>query len=122
MIFWLLSLLAYGLSVYLAGAFLPGVDVFDYQTAVIVAFGLWIVNRTIKPIFTVLTLPISVLTLGLFYLCINAIMIYFVAYLIDGFTISNFLWALLLGLVLSILNSTFDFLIGKTKKVKGRKI
>jgi len=115
-LYWILQLLAYGLSVFLAARFLPGVDVDSYQTAIIVAAGLWIVNKTIRPIFTALTLPISVLTLGVFYIFINALMISLVAYLIDGFTISSsILWAFVLGIVLSVLNSIFDSLIGKKK-------
>lgn len=117
MVYWILQLLMYGLSVFLAARFLPGVDVDSYQTAIIVAAGLWLVNKTIKPIFTFLTIPISVLTLGLFYIFINALMISLVAYLIDGFTISNsILWAFVLGITLSVLNSIFDRLIGTTKK------
>ncbi len=115
--YWILQLLMYGLSVFLAARFLPGVEVESYQTAIIVAAGLWIVNKTIRPIFTFLTIPISVLTLGIFYVFINALMISLVAYLIDGFSISSsVLWAFVLGIVLSVLNSIFDRLIGSTKK------
>ena len=111
--YWILQLLTYGLSVFLAARFLPGVDVVSYQVAVMVAAGLWIVNKTIRPIFTALTFPISVFTLGIFYIFINALMISLVAYLIDGFTISNsILWAFVLGIVLSFLNSIFDSLTG----------
>jgi len=121
--YWILQLLMYGLSVYLAAYFLPGVEVESYQTALLVAAGLWIVNKTIRPIFTFLTIPISVLTLGIFYIFINALMISLVAYLIDGFTISSsILWAFVLGITLSILNSIFDKLIGTQKQKRKRQL
>ena len=112
---WIIRLLLNGLAVVLAAYLLPGVDVTDYGTALIVALILAIVNILVKPILVILTIPITILTLGLFLLVINAALILFVDNLVSGFTVDNFWWALLFSLILSIFNSLFADLAGKRK-------
>ncbi len=97
-----------GLAVFLGSWLLPGVDVDGYGTALVVALILSIANVVVKPILIVLTIPITIITLGLFLLAINAIIILMVDWLVDDFYVQNFWWALLLSLVLSVLNSFFD--------------
>ncbi|MBT1703042.1 phage holin family protein [Chryseosolibacter indicus] len=104
-----------GLAIVLTAYLLPGVDVEDYGTALIVAVILSIANVIVKPILIVFTIPITVLTLGLFLLAINAIIILFVDYLVSGFYFNGFWWALLFSLILSIFNSMFSDL-AKDKK------
>src|SRR5690242_8294293 len=97
-----------GLAVVLTAYLLPGVWVKDYFAALIVALVLAIVNAIVKPILIVLTIPITVFSLGLFLLVINALMILLVDYFVDDFTVSGFWWALAFSLILSIFNSLFS--------------
>jgi putative membrane protein len=114
---WIIRFLLNGLAVVLTAYLLPGVSVTDYWTALIVALVLSIVNVIIKPILIVLTIPITFLTLGLFLLVINALMIMLADWLVDGFSVEGFWWALLFSLILSLFNSLFDDL---TKEKKDR--
>lgn len=105
-----------GLAVLLTAYLLPGVDVKHYGYALLVAVVLSLVNLIVKPILVILTLPITVVTLGLFMLVINAAMILLVDYFIDDFYVDGFWWALAFSLILSIFNSLFTDLSGGKKK------
>ena len=113
---WIIRLLLNGLAVVLTAYLLPNVEVSDYGTALIVALILAIVNVIVKPILVVLTIPITIVTLGLFLLVINAAIILFVDNLVAGFEVKGFWWALLFSLILSIFNSLFNDLAGKPKE------
>lgn len=104
---WIVSALAILVTAYV----LPGVHIEGFTTALVVAVVLGIVNAIIKPILFILTLPITILTLGLFTLVINAIMVLLVNSLVKGFTVDGFGWALLFSLVLSIVNSFLHKLV-----------
>jgi putative membrane protein len=104
-----------GLAVLLTAYLLPGVDVKHYGYALLVAVVLSLVNMIVKPILVILTLPITVLTLGLFMLVINAAMILLVDYFIDDFKVDGFWWALAFSLILSIFNSLFTDLSKSNK-------
>ena len=104
-----------GLAVLLTAYLLPGVSVTDYWTALLVALVLSIVNVLVKPVLIILTIPITVLTLGLFLLVINALIILLVDYFVPGFIVDGFWWALLFSLILSLFNSMFGDL-AKEKK------
>ena len=108
-----------GLAVYLAAYILDGVDVAGYGTAIIVALVISIANVVVKPILILLTIPITILTLGLFLLVINALIILLVDYLVPGFKVDGFWWALFCSLILSIFNSLFDDL-SKDKNSKSK--
>ncbi|MEC7263459.1 MAG: phage holin family protein [Bacteroidota bacterium] len=101
----ILRLLLNALAVVILAYVLPGVGVDSMVTAIIVAVVLSLLNFLVKPILVILTLPITILTLGLFLLVINAIIILFAAKLIDGFQVVNFWWAIIFSLLLSILQS-----------------
>jgi len=88
----------------------PGVSVDGWTTALIVAIVLGVVNVTIKPVLLLLTLPINILTLGLFTLLLNALLLLLVDQLIAGFTISNFGGAILATIVLSVITWFFSLL------------
>ncbi|MCZ8217353.1 MAG: phage holin family protein [Cyclobacteriaceae bacterium] len=105
---WIVKFLLSGLAVLLTAYLLPGVNVEDYWTALLVALVLSIVNVVVKPFLIVLTIPITFLTLGLFLLVINALMILLTDYFIDGFLVDGFWWALLFSLILSLFNSLFS--------------
>lgn len=104
---WIVKFLLNGLAVLLTAYLLPGVNVEDYWTALWVALVLSLVNIFVKPFLIILTIPITFVTLGLFLLVINALMILLADYFVDGFLVDGFWWALLFSLILSIFNSLF---------------
>ena len=85
--------------------FLPGVSVVNFTNAVIVAVVLALLRVTIKPLLIILTLPVTIVTLGLFLLVINALIILLADNLIDGFHVTGFWVALIFSLILSIFES-----------------
>jgi putative membrane protein len=100
-----------GLAVLLTAYLLPGVDVVHFGYALLVAACLSIANVLVKPVLIIFTIPITIVTLGLFLLVINAIIILLVDYLVPGFDVKGFWWALFFSLILSIFNSMFSSLI-----------
>jgi putative membrane protein len=94
------ALVAFGLS-YL----LDGVHIDAFTTALILALVLAVLNALVKPILIILTLPITILTLGLFLLVINALIIMLGARFVDGFKVDGFWWALLFSILLSVVSS-----------------
>ncbi len=112
----ILRFLLNGLAVLATAYLLPGVDVTDYQTALITALVLSIANIIIKPLLILFTIPITVMTLGLFLLVINAIIILVADYFVTGFTVNGFWWALAFSLIMSIFNSIIDDILKDKKK------
>ena len=102
-----------GLAVLLTAYLLPGVNVDHYGYALLVAAVLALANVLIKPLLIILTIPITVITLGLFLLVINALIILIVDYFVPGFNVDGFWWALAFSLILSIFNSMFSDLTKK---------
>ena len=86
----------------------PHVHVDDALTAIVLAVVLAFLNTIIKPVLIFLTLPITIVSLGLFLLVINAGMILIAARLIDGFSVEGFGWALLFSIILSIVTGIFN--------------
>lgn len=105
---WLVKMLFSAIAVLLSAYLLPGVAVEDFWSALWVALILAILNATIKPLLIILTIPITILTLGLFLLVINSAIILLADYFIGGFEVNGFWWALLMSLVLAIINSIFN--------------
>jgi putative membrane protein len=99
----LVRLLINGVVIYYLSSVFEGVHVNDFMTAIIVTLVLAILNTFIKPLLLILTLPITILTLGLFSLVINTIVMLITANLITGFEIDGFINAFYFSLVLSIL-------------------
>lgn len=99
--------------VLLLANFMPGVTVDSFYTALIVALVLGLLNIFVKPLLVLFTLPISIVTLGLFLLVINAIIVMICDALIDGFRIVDFVHALIFSLVLSVCQSIVSGLQGK---------
>lgn len=100
-----------GIAVLLTAYILPGVHVEHYGYALLVAALISVANIIVKPILVILTIPITILTLGLFLLVINAAIILLVDYFIPGFNVDGFWWALAFSLILSIFNSLFSDLL-----------
>lgn len=88
--------------------FLPGFTITEWQNAIIAVLVIGFINITIKPIFKLLALPITLLTLGLFSWVINALMLLLAAYLTPGFKIDGFLTALIASLFLSVVTSVLN--------------
>ena len=94
---------------------LPGVTVDDYLSAILVAVVLAFLNTIVKPILTILTIPITIVSLGLFLLVINAIIIIFAEKLVKGFHVDGFFWALAFSIVLSLCTGILNMLLGVGK-------
>jgi putative membrane protein len=95
---------------------MTGVHVDGYGYALLVAAVLALANMIVKPILVIFTIPITIFTLGLFLLVINALIIMLVDYLVPGFRVDGFWWALAFSLVLSIFNSLFTDLSKEKNK------
>jgi len=104
----LVKLLVNALIIFGLAWALPGVDVTSYWTALIVAIILGVLNIFVKPLLIILTIPVTILTLGLFLFVINAVIILMTSSLVDGFTVNGFWWALLFSILISVLNAAFD--------------
>lgn len=100
----LINLILSAMAIFAAAYVLPGVSVTNFTTAIIVAIALGVINAIIKPILLILTLPINLMTLGLFTFVINAGLILLAAKIVPGFIVNGFLWALVLSFVLAGIN------------------
>lgn len=87
---------------------LNGIHVTDFWTAIVFALVLAVLNVFAKPVFIILTLPVTLITLGLFLFVINALMVLLASKMVDGFSIENFWWALLFSLLMSFIMSLID--------------
>jgi len=101
---WILNALA----IFGASYLLPGVHVDGFVTALILSLVLGLINAVLKPLLIILTLPITILTLGIFIFIINALLILLADHFITGFAVDSFWWALLFSLVLSALNAVLQ--------------
>ncbi len=104
------------LAVIIASYILPGIHISDYFSALIFAAVLAILNVFLKPLLVVLTIPITLITLGLFLLVINACIVLVGDYFVQGIKIDNFWWALLFSLVISVIVSIFESFDKKVNK------
>ena len=104
MISLLLKWLGLALCVLFVGWLIPGISVANISSAIIAGAVIALVNTFIKPVLLLLTLPINILTLGLFILVINALLLMFVAYLVPGIEINGFWSAFWGAILLSILS------------------
>ena len=100
----ILKWLVLSLVIMFVGWVVPGITISSFATALIASVAIAFVNLVIKPVLVFLTLPINILTLGIFILIINALLFMFVAYLIPGVEVDGFWSAFLGALLLSILS------------------
>ncbi|HAS54252.1 MAG: hypothetical protein A2X56_05420 [Nitrospirae bacterium GWC2_57_13] len=120
---WSINLLA----LVTAGIFIDGIVIQSIGMGIVAAGILGVVNAVIRPVVLLLTLPINLLTLGLFTLIINALMLQLVAWLVPGFVVETFTAALLGALLISLTSWLLNLFVsgdGKVvyiKKVEGRK-
>ncbi len=100
----LLRLFVSGFAVFIASYITPGVKVESFWIAIIVSVVLGILNAFLKPILIILTLPINILTLGLFTLVINTILILIASSIVPGFRVNGFMPALIFSIILFFVN------------------
>jgi putative membrane protein len=108
---WILNAIA----LWLVTLIVPGVQVQDELSAFIAAVVLGLVNALVKPVLIILTLPITVLTLGLFLLVLNALLFWGVGALLPGFNVDGFWWAMLGALIYSLLTWAMSSLLPKNR-------
>lgn len=114
----IIRLLVVALGLWLASALVPGIAVQGVGTVLGAALLLGIVNAVVRPLLVILTLPITVMTLGLFLLIINAAMLGLVAWMFDDFTIAGFGSALLGAIVVSVTGWLASYFIGPRGRIE----
>lgn len=109
LIHWIVSALAIIVAAYL----LPGVEVDGLTAALIVAVVLGAVNAFLRPLFVLLTLPITILSLGLFVLVINGALVMLAASIVPGFAVASLWYGILFAIVLAIVSAVLEMFEGK---------
>ncbi len=104
---WILNAVALLIVAYI----LPGITVASFGSALIAALVLGLLNTLVKPVLILLTLPITVVTLGLFLLVLNALVFWFAGSILKGFQVDGFWWAVLGALVYSIVSGALASLL-----------
>jgi putative membrane protein len=97
-------LIVTALLLVLVSQFVQGIHVHDLPTALLAAFVLGIVNFLVRPILVLITLPVTILTLGLFLIVINALMLELTSHLVTGFVVRDFVAALIGAVLLGLFN------------------
>ena len=105
-----------GVALLLVANIVPGFTIDSFYSALIAALVLGLVNALVRPLFLILTLPVTILTLGLFTFVINAFMIWLVSTVVKGFTIEGFVPALLAALLLWVCSLITNWLIKQSKE------
>ncbi len=112
----ILRILLTAIAVVVLASFLPGVEIQGYTSAILVAVVLGLLRVTVKPLLIFFTLPATIVTLGLFLLVINAVIILLADYFVSGFTVSGFWIALLFSVLLSIFQSVLYSFLNEGKQ------
>ena len=115
LIVWVLNAVALMAVAY----FMPQIKVTSFVSALMAAFALGFVNTLIRPVLTLLTLPISVLTLGFFYLVLNGLLFWMVGKVMNGFTVDGFWAAVFGGLLYGLISWALALMIPFGKKSKA---
>ncbi|KXK09143.1 MAG: Membrane protein of unknown function [Microgenomates bacterium OLB22] len=105
---WVVTLIIHSVIVFVTARILPGVVLPDLMTAILVAVVMGVINTFVKPVLTLLTLPLNFLSLGLFTFILNAFIVMLVDYLIPTFSVPGFIAALLFAIIVSLLNTIVD--------------
>ena len=106
---WVISALTFMAATYLV----PRTSVSGFGTAMVAALVLGACNLVVRPILLVLTLPVNILTLGLLTFAINALMVLLASWLVPGFHVGGFWWAMLFAVVLALVNAAVSALFGR---------
>jgi putative membrane protein len=100
----LIHFIVSAIAILITAYILPGVHVSGIFVALVLAVVLGIINAVLRPILIFLTLPLTILSLGLFVLVINGLLIILATYIVPGFVVDSFWWALLFGIVLAVVS------------------
>jgi putative membrane protein len=100
----IIKVLITAVAAYAAAWLLPGVGISDVKTTIIVALVLALLNTFIKPLLIILTIPVNIVTLGLFLLVINILIVKWTDSLVSGFTVDGWLSALFFSLIVSVVS------------------
>lgn len=95
-------------AIFLSAYLVPGIFVSNFLTALIAGACLGFINLVVKPVLKILTLPINILTLGLFSIVLNALLFWALTTVVPGFTISTFKAALIGSLIIAVINWLFS--------------
>lgn len=107
LLIWILNAIALLIVAYV----LPGITVASFGSALVAALVLGLLNTLVKPVLVILTLPITVVTLGLFLLVLNALVFWFAGSVLKGFQVDGFWWAFLGALIYSIIAGLLSGLV-----------
>ena len=99
------ALLVNTISIFAVSYILSGIQIDSFVTALILAVVMAVLNATLKPFLILITIPLTIITFGLFLLVVNVLVLYAAEYLIGGFHIAGFWWALAFSLLVSFVNS-----------------
>ena len=116
--FYLMKLIVSSFAVYITGWMLPNVHIGDpaYLNSLLIAFVLLVLNKYLKPVLVIFTIPVTIFTLGFFLLIINAIIILLASEFVEGFIVDGFWSALFFSIILSLVTSLLEA-IGRIKIV-----
>ncbi len=110
---YIIKILLTAIAVFILANILPGVSIESYFISIVVAIVIGLLDSLVKPILIIFTIPITIVTLGLFLFIINAFIILIADYFIGGFRVSNIIWAVIFSILLSLLQSTLYKVLDK---------
>ncbi len=108
----IIKILLTALAAFLAAKLTPGVNITSYWTAVLLALVLGLLDVFVKPILEFISFPVTILTLGLFMLVINAVIILLASWIISSFQVSGFWAALLYSIIFSVMSWLLNLIFG----------
>ena len=108
LLLWILN----GVALLIVAYLLPGIVVTGFGSALIAAVVLGLLNVLVKPVLILLTLPVTIVTLGLFLFVINALVFWFVGSILSGFRVEGFWWAVIGAILYSVISSLLQSLTG----------
>ncbi len=114
------KILVTALAAIIASNFIAGISITGVLTPIVFALVLALLNAFVKPLLVLLTIPITVFTLGLFLLVINTLIIKWASMLVTGFSVRTWWSAFWFGILLSVVTYLIEWLIGDRKKVRSR--
>ena len=106
-----IKLLISAVTIFSVGQFLPGIHVANFTVALLVAFALGVLNVTLRPILKLISLPITIITLGLFAFIVNGFVFWLIARFITGFVVDTFWWAVAGAIIVSIVTAILDRIV-----------
>lgn len=116
----LIKFLVTALAIFISGMLLPGVDVANVWVAMVLAAILALLNRFVKPLLILLTIPATIISLGLFLFVINGIIIFIADWLVpdDYFNVKNFFMGIVLSFMISLTTAILENLLGVQREKK----